>query len=497
MEVFKRDWFANPQWWFAGTTYDALLTERYAHLLDGCICCEDDLVAMVLLYDQLPRHIFRDHGNHIVTFFLQKALPYAERAIEMKDPSVVTAQEWSFLMLPLRHAGEVDKATRETWKRLRCATEEKEIAIYKRFLRASYERANTTTQPIEVYHGTSKPFDHNILHHRPCRLPKRPHANMLGAIAQLLSPCRKLIVSLSGGVDSMVILEHAKHIYRDYEIVATHINYNNRSGCMDEVAFLCDWCAHLGVPLYVRTITEINRKDARDFEMRELYETYTRDVRYNTYKCVWKLVGGAGEPHVVLGHNRDDCFENIMTNMTFQSKYEDLRGMDTRSVQDGIVFLRPFLGIPKDAIIGWAQANHIPFLGNSTPPWSQRGKIRASVIPVLAAWNPQSVDGLHAWACVTQQLFKTMERRAKAFADEWTCDGYTGSRTILEEDSPIFWRCVFRHLGEFRVSAKSLANFVATLRSATTRKIVLSKTFSLMISITETQIKIRKNETSV
>jgi hypothetical protein len=36
----------------------------------------------------------------------------------------------------------------------------------------------------------------------------------------------------------------------------------------------------------------------------------------------------------------------------------------------------------------------LPYLKNSTPNWSQRGKIRNDVIPVLEKWDNRIIDGL-------------------------------------------------------------------------------------------------------
>jgi tRNA(Ile)-lysidine synthase TilS/MesJ len=58
-----------------------------------------------------------------------------------------------------------------------------------------------------------------------------------------------------------------------------------------------------------------------------------------------------------------------------------------------ITFLRPLINIPKIDIYKFAIENNIPFLQDSTPKWSQRGKIRDIVKPALVEWNPLILDG--------------------------------------------------------------------------------------------------------
>ena len=52
--------------------------------------------------------------------------------------------------------------------------------------------------------------------------------------------CETFIVSLSGGVDSMVISSIIK--YLGYKLVCIHINYNNREASVSEAEFLEKWC---------------------------------------------------------------------------------------------------------------------------------------------------------------------------------------------------------------------------------------------------------------
>jgi len=62
--------------------------------------------------------------------------------------------------------------------------------------------------------------------------------------------------------------------------------------------------------------------------------------------------------------------------------------------QKQICFLRPLINIPKSDIYEYAIKHNIPFLQDSTPKWSQRGKIRDIVKPALNEWNPLIFDGL-------------------------------------------------------------------------------------------------------
>ena len=186
----------------------------------------------------------------------------------------------------------------------------------------------------------------------------------------------KIIVSLSGGVDSIVALHIAKKLSNN--VVAVHINYNNRIESMEELDFVNYYCNLLNVKLVYRTITEISRLDCLTNGLRDIYEDLTKKIRYNMYD---KL--SDDNTYVLLGHNKDDCFENIITNITNKNNYENLSGMEILKTIDGINFWRPMLNIKKADIINYANIHKIPYLFDSTPSWSVRGKIRDNLKPVL------------------------------------------------------------------------------------------------------------------
>jgi tRNA(Ile)-lysidine synthetase-like protein len=209
--------------------------------------------------------------------------------------------------------------------------------------------------------------------------------SVFNSIKRRLHADRPIAFLLSGGVDSMVCATVLKKLQAkyDFNLVAVHIDYANRT--YKEYEFVKDWCAFMKIPLYTRHITEINRKDCMDNGMRNIYEEYTKDVRFETYKSVSMF------PRVILGHNYDDCFENILTNICNKEKYDNLKGITSHQFNGVVNLLRPMLNIKKKDIYLFAYNNKIAYLHDSTPEWSQRGQIRDTVKPVLNKWNREIV----------------------------------------------------------------------------------------------------------
>jgi tRNA(Ile)-lysidine synthase TilS/MesJ len=266
-----------------------------------------------------------------------------------------------------------------------------------------------------------------------------------------------------------------------------HINYANRITSKDEAEanFVVDWCnTILHIPCYVRHITEINRQQCMDNGFRELYETYTRNVRYFAYKEFGQ------DAKIVLGHNKDDIMENIFTNIANKNKYDNLDGMTEYSTQDGICFWRPLLNLSKEEIISYAHANNIPYLPNSTPTWSQRGQIRNSIVPVINKWNPQFIPALHDLSDTLNEYHEIMNR----MIDEIICREPLYIDTL--HISKIFWRSLFAKLGYENISNKSLNHMCERLSYfKDSMRINISKNLSINIKVIEKVYYLNLNKT--
>ena len=140
-----------------------------------------------------------------------------------------------------------------------------------------------------------------------------------------------------------------------------------------------------------------------EYDLRDLYESYTKDIRYKSYEYAAKL-SNYDNINVIMGHNKDDCFENIITNIVDKSKYENLNGMEQMSVINNLIFCRPILNVPKSEIYNYALKNNLPFLCDSTPKWSRRGKIRDIIRPTLIGWEAESLNGFYTLADTMREL---------------------------------------------------------------------------------------------
>ena len=116
----------------------------------------------------------------------------------------------------------------------------------------------------------------------------------------------KIFISLSGGVDSMVLLDMFSKS-KNTKIYALHINYNNREESTEEAEFLAEYCKEKNVTFILHEL-HFKRGDVK----RNEYEETSKKLRYNLYK---EIVNKNSLDGVYVGHHDDDIVENIFNNM--------------------------------------------------------------------------------------------------------------------------------------------------------------------------------------
>jgi tRNA(Ile)-lysidine synthetase-like protein len=288
---------------------------------------------------------------------------------------------------------------------------------------------------------------------------------------------KKVIISISGGGDSMTCSFILKAL--GYDVTGVMINYGNRDECSDEVNMVHWWCSKIGIQLYVMHIDSIKR--SRQSCLRDIYEKVTRQFRFNAYKKVAQLID-ADEPHVVLGHNRDDSFENIIANIVKNRSTNDLRAIKACHQEDGVWIYRPIRNIPKNDITNFLWKIGGPCLRDSTPEWSFRGRTRRILCKYLNDFDERLIPGIEHVADVmydvSHRYFAILEKNTKMFKSHQSMQIYQNSPTVEIDtviinyvieamDDESYWTYIFtRLMNQFEypmVGNKSIKNLIGKL----------------------------------
>lgn len=287
-----------------------------------------------------------------------------------------------------------------------------------------------------------------------------------------------MIVSLSGGVDSMVMLTLLANMPHK-NIEAVHIVYGNRVESADECRFISAYCRTLGVKLHVYTIEWLRRTTVS----REFYEKMTREIRFAVYRCISSLPN----THILLGHIRDDCIENIWTNLARCQHLDSLKKMEMHEIQMGVSLYRPFLDVDKSVILDTAHRLGIPYFKNTTPEWSNRGKFRNTFYQATHEQFGKEVDS--KLLCVADTLSQQHQMLFKLIHEpiykSWNPETRTldVSRAIESGLDAFGWSVIFEH-----VCHKLLHYSKPSIHAI--REFINRYTVSLLIGTIHTKIRV-------
>lgn len=291
---------------------------------------------------------------------------------------------------------------------------------------------------------------------------------------------RKIIISLSGGVDSMVIASALAHLRRslgyNLQLTAVHIDYANRPDSKAEASYVERYCQQLEIEYHVRRIEEVTRGVTN----RDEYEKRTREVRYRLYRDTIQQARSEvdEEVGVMLGHHRGDLRENVLSNAHKGSGPLDLSGMTAVSINDGVIIHRPLLRLEKTVIFDYAHTFGVPYFKDTTPHWSTRGKLRNHLMPLLEEiYGEGSMNNLSNLAVESDDCRELVNTSTlKPFLDGLTLYpmGIRFKTACWKRNGLFFWKFVLREtlhsvgLGMF--SDKSVASFLGRVQAETIRE---------------------------
>jgi tRNA(Ile)-lysidine synthase len=189
---------------------------------------------------------------------------------------------------------------------------------------------------------------------------------------------KKLLLAVSGGLDSMVLL----HLFQELkcDIAIAHCNFQLRGvESFGDQKFVQDYAEANGIPIFV---TQFDTEAfAKDYKLST--QVAARELRYNWF---YELLEIEKFDYILTAHHADDNLETFLINLTRGTGLEGLTGIP---VQNNKV-IRPLLFLSREGIENYAKANDIQWREDSSNASDKyvRNKIRHHLIPVLKELNP-------------------------------------------------------------------------------------------------------------
>lgn len=201
----------------------------------------------------------------------------------------------------------------------------------------------------------------------------------------LIAEGEKVILALSGGIDSMVLADLL--LKTKVEFVAAHCNFHLRGEESDgDEKFVRDYAERNGIQCYVKHF-ETEKYAA---EQGVSIEMAARDLRYAWFE---QLRQQLGYDKVAVAHHADDQAETFFINLLRGAGLNGLKGMKP---QNGVI-IRPLLWASREQIRQYAVESQITWHEDHTNAESVylRNKIRNQLLPTFDELHPEARQGLY------------------------------------------------------------------------------------------------------
>ena len=223
-----------------------------------------------------------------------------------------------------------------------------------------------------------------------------------------------LLLAVSGGSDSVALLQAASLLHVDYPICVLHANHKLRASADDEARFVQTLAEQHGLECQVATWEAPAQRNI---------EQAARTFRYRFFAEVMQLYE---RPVLLTAHHQDDQVETLLRKLiTGRPFHQGIPKL--RPLANGYV-ARPFLTVTKQELRHYLVTQQIEYVEDESNQnlKFQRNRLRHQLIPQIQQENPQFVrDFLQVVADYNEQeqvvlnLGKQLFNQAQVAPNHW------------------------------------------------------------------------------
>jgi tRNA(Ile)-lysidine synthase len=198
----------------------------------------------------------------------------------------------------------------------------------------------------------------------------------------LLAGERRLLIALSGGLDSVCLLHLLRFPRASFELHAAHFDHGMRADSARDADWVRGLCRAWNVPLAEQRSGRPPRSEAAAREQR--------------YDFLHGAAVAAAADVILTAHHADDQAETVLFRLIRGTGVAGLAGIPARRGQ----VVRPLLPFPREALRGYAAAVGLRWREDRTnaDPGYARNRLRHVVLPSLEAVRPGAARHIAALA---------------------------------------------------------------------------------------------------
>ncbi|HQR60733.1 MAG TPA: tRNA lysidine(34) synthetase TilS [Methylophilaceae bacterium] len=246
---------------------------------------------------------------------------------------------------------------------------------------------------------------------RSAELPAR----LESFLKQAVRPGQTLLLGLSGGLDSRVLLDLLQRLRATagFHLQALHVNHGISPKAAEWEGFCADLCASLAIP-FQTVCVDIPRDSGLGLE------ATAREARY-------AVLLAQPVDAVVLAHQRDDQAETLLLQLLRGAGLKGLAAMPVirASANGQPVLLRPLLDVPRDVLEDYARGHQLRWIEDESnlDLTFDRNFLRHHIFPELERRFPASRTTLARSASHLAEADALLREVAEADAGRLVRDG--------------------------------------------------------------------------
>ncbi len=196
---------------------------------------------------------------------------------------------------------------------------------------------------------------------------------------KLMSNGDKIVVAISGGPDSMFLLDVLQKIRKSktFDIVVAHVNHNVRRESYEEAECVKEYCEKNNMIFEYMIIYKYGTDNFHD---------YARTVRYNFFES---LVDKYNAKYLMTAHHGDDLMETILMRIVRGSTVSGYAGFNRETKFDNYTIIRPLITLTKKEIQEYMDNNNLWYavdISNMKDVYT-RNRYRKYILPKLKEEN--------------------------------------------------------------------------------------------------------------
>ncbi len=206
------------------------------------------------------------------------------------------------------------------------------------------------------------------------------YQNLNSNIEKFLKKNQKIVVGVSGGQDSCVLLDLLLKSDLNLKLHVCHFNHMIRGNSSDyDQTFVRNICQKNSIPFYTKKFDILRASRL----LKAGIEVTGRSYRKKFFE---EIANKTNSSFIVLGHHNNDQIETFLMRLIRGSSSKGLASM---SILEGC-YLRPLLDVTKVEIQEYCKANYISWVEDETNSDESytRNNIRKNLVPFFFKLNP-------------------------------------------------------------------------------------------------------------